>query len=129
MAATETRQVKDFAKYTFTDREKQEMGKALAEGMQQLMDLKEEKAAVMAEYGSRLKRMNLDMAEIAQKLRNGFEMREGVIDVVYDYGAGTATYFNPFDDSIMRSRRLTQEEMQKSLFDGEGEAGQHAKVA
>lgn len=128
---TETIQITDYAKYRYSEEEKKQLGEDVVKLIGDLEEREAEKASATAKFNSDIKQIKLDLAEKSRNHRQGYEMRQAEIDVIMDYTSGTATYFNPFDDTIIRTRKLTQDEKQRKLFEeeGRGEGGQDAELA
>lgn len=93
--------VHEMIKHEFDDSEMKELSLIIAEQVSDIESIKEEKAAIVAEYAGRLKAAALEQKNQAKKIVDGFEMRREECYVIFDYRARKVAYFLRSDtDSI-----------------------------
>ena len=63
-------------KYTFGPNELRELGEALARETQTVIDLKDTKGNVAAEFAAKIKAGELRVSELTIRINNGYELRE-----------------------------------------------------
>ena len=63
-------------KYTFTDKERDELGRLLAQKQLDKRIIEDEKKSVMNTYADRLNRFSWEIHKISQGVHDGFEMRD-----------------------------------------------------
>jgi hypothetical protein len=63
-------------KYTFSPDEIRQLGEALAREAQNVFDLRERKSSVVAELGGSIKLANGRVADLTNRINNGYELRE-----------------------------------------------------
>jgi hypothetical protein len=79
----EVQTVKRALSYTFTQREKEELGRELANKNLQLTQQEASKRSVMASYGSQISQTKEDISALSNKLAAGYEIRDTVCEVSY----------------------------------------------
>jgi hypothetical protein len=70
------RRLYESVKYTFSGDEIRELGEALAREAQNVFDLRERKSSVTAELAGAIKLANGRVAELTNRINNGYELRE-----------------------------------------------------
>lgn len=70
-------------KHSFTPDEIRELGEALARESQSVIDLKDQKANIMAGFSAQLKAGDRKVADLTIKINNGYEVRD--IECMYLY--------------------------------------------
>jgi hypothetical protein len=79
----ETQTVKRALTYTFSQREKEELGKELANKNLQLAEHEAGKRSVVSSYASQITTDKENIAALSNKLASGYEIRETVCEVEY----------------------------------------------
>ncbi len=69
--------------YTFTDQEIHDLSQALASKTKESISVKEEKGKIVAEYGAKLKDIEVSKNKLAEQITNGFELREVDVEILY----------------------------------------------
>jgi hypothetical protein len=98
------------AKKEYTDAEKIEFGKMMADAIQKI----NEKAAELKEFSTAIKSQVAEqetiLAECAAKISKGYEMDSIMCYVVYGSDGKTATFTNKETGEVVEERELTEEE-------------------
>jgi hypothetical protein len=81
----EIQTVKRALSYEFTQREKEELGRELANKNLQLSQQEASKRSVVASYGSQISQTKEDIAMLSNKLAAGYEIRDTVCEVQYHH--------------------------------------------
>jgi hypothetical protein len=79
------RTVKRVLTYTFTQHEKDELGKELANKNLRLAEEEASKRSVTASFASRITSTKEEITSLSNKLASGYEMRETMCEVQYHY--------------------------------------------
>lgn len=89
----EERKTTRVLKYVFTSTERLDMGDHLANSFRNLQSTQDELSMVQAQYKSAMKRLQGRIANIADKVRTGWEMRSIECKEVLNYRTGNAELF------------------------------------
>lgn len=84
--------VEELIRYQFTDQEMVKLAESIGELMHKIDRLNQEKKATSSQYDAEIKRVDLDLQEVAQSIRDGFDMRRVECYVVKDYLERKAYY-------------------------------------
>lgn len=103
-------------KFTFGASDIQELGQKLARETQNVYDLEKEKKELDAVLAAKIKAANNRVAEVAEKLNNGYEMREVEVLVLYDTPrSGIKRLIRIDNNEQLREEAMTLEEMQRGF--------------
>jgi hypothetical protein len=138
--------VDELIRYEFSDNELVDMATEIGEFMHRIDRLTAEKKSAVSGYDADIKKMELDMQEMVQFIRDRFSMRREPCYVVKDFGARKAYYFradqhtlewlqdamvdeilfsrvDDLTDGPVKARDLKSWELQRELEFGEPEEG------
>ena len=114
---TENRRLYEPCKYQFTPVELYHLGETLARETQNAYDLADAKASAMADFAASIKAADKRIADLAQKINNGYEIREIEVSVILDAPRpGVKTFARVDTGEAVREEPMTPEEMQRELF-------------
>lgn len=102
-------------KYKLSDIEKIEGSKLLAELIYKQNGLEVDKAAASADFGSQVKAVKIEIGELAQKIKDGYELQDVRAEKVLDFVLGEAQYIDPDTNEIVKTRPLTADEKQMQI--------------
>jgi hypothetical protein len=103
-------------KYTFTEPEVRELGRALAREDQILFDLRSEKASAAASLNEQIKVTTKRVAELVEKINRGFELRAVEVIAVFEKPRpGMKTFVRIDNGEEVRTEAMTMEELQQSF--------------
>ena len=107
-------------KYTFTQDEIRELGEQLAREAQVVFDLQAGKSAVAAEFSGKIKAANKRVAELSEKVNNGYELREvECMAMLEDPRPGMKRIIRIDTNETIRVEAMSVKEMQGSFGFGE----------
>jgi phosphopantetheine adenylyltransferase len=110
----------ELCRYQFTSAELRTLGDQLARETQQAIEIREERATVVAEFAAQLKGSEKRIAGLANKLNAGYEMREMECIVLYDKPErGMKTIVRVDTGEEVRTAVMTDAETQGNLFPAE----------
>lgn len=95
------------AEYRFTDQEKQELGKHLAQLLNRREEIDAEKKQSASQYSARLQEVSAQISLASNKLCSGFETRAVLAVVEYDTERGVKQFWT---DDEPRRRKLVKED-------------------
>jgi hypothetical protein len=108
-------------KYTFSLDEIRELGEALAREAQNVFDLRERKSSVVAELSALIKQANGRVAELTNRINNGYELREVECMVMLETPRpGMKRIIRVDNNEPLRDEPMTAAEMQGSFGFSEG---------
>lgn len=110
------RQEKITIKHELTDDERKEYSSKIAELVQDASDLDAQKKAVAADFKAQIEAKTLELESIARKIRDGFEMRPELCDVIYDAVNLQVKWYRADTGELVKSRKMTADEQQQKLF-------------
>lgn len=73
------------ARHALSDEEKAGMADKMVSRQNELIEREEEKKTVMAGYTEKIKVIKLDISKLSRGYRDGYEMRDFEVIVIYDY--------------------------------------------
>lgn len=110
------RRLYESIKYSFATDEILAFGEALAREAQIVIDLREQKSSTMAELTAQVKAANRRVAEIAEKINNGYEMREvECMAIMETPRPGMKRIIRLDTNESVRDEPMTLQEMQGSF--------------
>jgi hypothetical protein len=116
------RRLYESVKYTFTQNEIRELGEALAREAQTVFDLREQKSSVTAALGAQIKAANGRVAELTNRINNGYELREVECMVLMETPRpGMKRIVRMDNNEPLRDEAMSQQEMQSSFGFSEGD--------
>jgi phage host-nuclease inhibitor protein Gam len=114
------RRLYESIKYTFDAEEVRELGAGLAREAQHVFDLRSEKANVVAEYAASMKAAEKRVADLTQKINNGYELREVECLVLLETPRpGMKRIVRTDNNETIREEAMTVAEMQQGFGFGE----------
>jgi hypothetical protein len=103
-------------KYVFNANELRDLGEQLAREAQRVFDLEAEKKATTASYGASIKAANNRVADLAEKMNNGYELRDVECMVMLeDPRPGQKRIIRLDTNETVRVEPMTMGEMQNSF--------------
>ena len=103
-------------RYAFTADEIRTMGEALAQRTQELIGVRDAKAAAVAVYNGTLKELGEQIADLSQKVASGYELRAVEVMVLFDTPkVGTKRIIRIDSNQTVREEPMTHAEMQTSF--------------
>lgn len=103
------------AQHPFSAEEQQQLAKSLVARMQELCTTENELDSIKQDYKAKLTRIETDRDNIAQKIRDGFEMRPCEAIVLFDTPSkGRKTYVDK-DGPVIREECMSGPDFQRSL--------------
>jgi len=116
------RRLYEAVKYTFSADEIRELGEALAREAQTVFDLRDRKSSTVAELTAQIKQANGRVAELTNRINNGYELREVECMVMMETPRpGMKRIIRVDDNSVVRDEPMTASEMQGSFGFSEGD--------
>jgi hypothetical protein len=106
-------------KHEFGPEEMRGLAKAMADGHHDMDLLEVEKKATTDTYKARIESKRLEINDAAGKYRDGYEFRDVLADVFYDYARGVVVFSHPDTHAILKERPMTEDEKQITLPMGE----------
>lgn len=100
------------AKYEFTEEERNQMGRELAQTETESRLAHEELDRIKLTFKERLGGLQDKISRLAEKVTNGYEFREFQCRVEYDRKNKTKHYRDNVSEKVVESRPFTQEDMQ-----------------
>lgn len=108
-------------KVYLTETETVELAKQAAVIVEKIEDLENEKKIVAKKYAAEISAIQDELFNLSRKVRNGFERREVVCQIVRDFDEKTVVIVRTDTGEPIESRKMTADELQGKLFDGPGE--------
>lgn len=105
-----------------TDEERLSRADDLANAVQVVDQVKQEKKSLMRQVDSRLNAAESKREELADVVASGREYREVIVHQVFDYNEGKVTEMRVDTGEVIASRDLTDEERQASLLEENDES-------
>lgn len=102
-------------KYVFTTTERANIADEMAEAVAEAERLKDELKSVQADYKARIQVQEATARANSQRLKNGYEYREMDCPVEYSARTRTATLYHPETGEIIRTRTMSEDELQLKL--------------
>ncbi len=102
-------------KYRFTEEEKRDMAKQLAETQINKSIIENEKASSAAGYNDRLKRFDFDISRLSRNVVDGYEMRDFECRVVKDFVVRKKGFVDVHTGNTIDERPLDPSDYQKEL--------------
>jgi hypothetical protein len=103
-------------KYTFKPNEILGLGESLAREAQNVFDLREQKANVAASMAASIKAANSRVADLTQKINNGYEMREvECLAMLETPRPGMKRIIRLDTNEMVREEAMTMAEMQQGF--------------
>lgn len=97
-------------KYEFTDEENTELAQQMARAEAVISEKSDDLRAVTAAIKAEITTQEGILHSCAEKLRSGYEMRQKVVDLRYDYGNGVVQYIDKESGEILKERPMTKDE-------------------
>lgn len=103
-------------RYEFTDKERGDLGKELADIYQHKLTLEEEEKAVKDQFKERKSQLELKSGALSRQITAGFEMRQVDCTLSYDSpNVGEVTYYRKDTGAVLKTRAMTLTERQMDL--------------
>jgi len=99
----------------FTGDEMRRIAQTMAERSLHIKELEDEKAAIAAQYKSRIETARSEMSEAANRITAGFEIVKRECVVVYNPGKGSKDLFNPADGTFIANAPMEEPDFQREL--------------
>ncbi len=106
----------EFLRYHFTEEEKRELARIMAQSVINARDLEEQKKAVVSQYTSQINEAVARSNSAAQKIESGFEMRTIDCEEHYIYGANVVRTIRLDSGEVIKERTMTNAELQQEMF-------------
>lgn len=105
----------EYLKYVFTEDEKREIASSLAENVNNLQRVEEEKKAVMSDFKSQIDGLSAKTNNLATKLSNGYEFRH--IECTVTPNLENKEWVTVRNDTgeVVNTRKMTSEDLQNDL--------------
>lgn len=110
------------ARYEFTDKERADLGRELAEIYQHKITLDEERKAAASQIKERSDTLDLKSGSLSRQVMAGFEMRQVECTLQWDHpNVGEVTYWRKDNGAELKVRPMTTAERQMDLpLEGNG---------
>ena len=117
-------------KCEYTQEELMVLYEEMSDQVGDLEGLKEDKAAVSADYNARIKSAEKDLGETRRKLAQRWELRPVECRDAFEYDKGKVLTYRQDTFELVRERFMTEDERQKQLFveNAENVSGQHPDI-
>jgi hypothetical protein len=99
-----------------TDAEMLDRSKTMTERMNELADVKAEKAKVVREYAENIKKLEGEISRLSEAVRSGKEMRTVRCMTRKDFSNLKATVFRLDTHEVIETRKIDKSETQAELF-------------
>lgn len=122
--------IKRYLRHDFSDADRAEIAKDLANANLQKKRVEDEKKSVNSDFKSRIDRLDADINKLSQSLTSDFEMRNVECEVYFDSPQkGLKTVINRETGEVVSVEKMEPEDCQMPLdgIDGEG-ADPHAEI-
>ena len=123
LVPNETKVIKRVLPVKLTEEERLQRADGLANALQQVQDRKIEKRAVVREADRLIAEAEQEAVELRDAVATGREYQEVIVHKVYDYEKATVTEVRTDTGETIKSRGMTDEEMQAKLLDDSDAAG------
>ena len=108
--------VKQFTKYTFSEKEKAEIAQDMAARYLEISNHEAELKAAKSQITSKIDSSKAVVNSCSLKLKDGYEMKTMDCKQVFDYEKKTVTVYHPQTNEEIESREMTKSELQLELF-------------
>ena len=108
----------EYIKHSFTDDKKAEIAIEMAQKVSELSSAEDDKKAVMSDFKSRIDLLQANVNSAATKLNNGYEMQNIKCEIVPDWDKKVWQYFRVDDESLVREKPMTADDLQMKLEEG-----------
>lgn len=113
---TETRKTTERLRCLLTKDEKIEVGKALAEATNELEEIQDDKAQVVADFKAKITAIEARIAILSTKLRGGYELRDVECVIHFDKPkVGMKKTVRTDTKEVVSEVQMSEEEKQRSL--------------
>ena len=107
----------ELCKYSFSEEEKKEFSVNMANKISEFHEVTDQKKAVMSDFKSKLDALSAEINTMARKVKDGYEMRYMDCEIRKDYDKKIVSYVRVDNDEVVRTRIMTEEDMQLKLND------------
>lgn len=107
----------EFVKCMLTEDEKRALSEEMAMKTLEAEDIEAQKKSVMTSFKERIEAAQYAARSAAQKIKDGYEMRDVECTVEKDFISGTIRYVRTDTFEEVRSKKMSQEEKQMHLDD------------
>jgi hypothetical protein len=108
-----------FHKFEFTAEELQELGRECAQITQDVNDLKGQAKSVASDYKAKVDQKESARNVVANKINNGFEMREIECVVEFDPEVSRKRYHDANTHELLKTADMTSADFQMRMFSDE----------
>jgi len=115
MEAMEERKFNRLLKVSFTPPEKIEMSEQIASAIRNLKKVQDDLATVKAQFQSKIKEHEAEIASLSERINSGWEMRNVGCREVRDFNTGSVYVFRDDTEELIEERAMTAEERQPEL--------------
>ena len=119
---TEKKYTKEYCKYKFTPEEVAEMSAEMAQNVSTLKDAESDKKAIMSDLKGKIDGLTAQTQISANKINNGYEMRNVECLVEFDYANGVVRHTRTDTWETVKTRQMTADDRQMEM--GFAEQGQ-----
>ena len=102
-------------KYSFDDEEKKNIANRLAESVKKLNEIKKEKKEVTSNFNEKIDAESVEINTLAQKIRDGFELRNVECKIIKDYDDKKIIYKRLDNNEIVKTKEMDDNELQMNL--------------
>lgn len=114
-ADIEIKRMSRILKVMFTDKERLAMGDQMANAVRNIKQVKDELDAIKAQYGSKSKALEAEIANVSERLNSGWEMKSVECEEQRDFRVGSVLIVRVDTREIIEERAMTFEERQGEL--------------
>lgn len=105
-----------------TETELRDSAEKLSELIGNAEELEDEKKQTVADLNLKIKEIEAEASDLAQVVRQGYQVRPVECEIVYDYPRKVKRYYRIDNQDLVETRNLSAAELQGNLFEGkEGE--------
>ena len=113
------KQVKEYLKYSFTEKEKAEISKEMAQLITEKAGAEDEKKAIASKFKSQIDGLDAAINAGADKIRSGYEYRQIACEAVPVDEKRVWEIFRLDTGEKVKTRKMTADELQLPLLEGE----------
>lgn len=115
MEEMQERKFNRLLKVLFTPPEKIEMSEQIASAIRDLKKSQDDLATVKAQFQSKIKEHEAEIANLCERINSGWEMRSVECREVRDYNTGSVYVFRDDTEEVIEERAMTAGERQPEL--------------
>ncbi len=103
-------EVLEMVRHDFSDKEKADLGKEVAEKIKERISLDGERKSIAKDYSAAIDKLDLSVKELSNKIHDGYEMRRELCYIFFDYKNRKVVYY--------RKSRLDEYHSRTPVMDG-----------